>query len=207
MNVKKVKTISFLAANMAFSLMILGAATDHWVGRENEKIHVHEGLFRKCVHHKHNERVICMKPYRHSIPVKLLLTTILLIVTTIFYCIADILYVYLLYTRKEYNEKLEKGLALVLLGALVTLIAAIISYMTYYKSNYYSLKWSYAVCWGAVIGYCTALVFQIIFIVKMGEEEVRGLPERSISLPLHPRRKSSTLYNVLEYFRRRSEHV
>ena len=202
----KVKAISFLAANVAFILLVLGTATDHWAGRENDRLHVYESLFTKCVHHKHSGRVICMKPYRHSIHAKLVMTILLIIMTIILHIIAVILYLYLICIQEEHNGRLEKGLAFILLGALMTLMAGIIIYTTYYDSYYYTLKWSYAVCWGSVIAYFTSLIFQIIYIDKAGEEGFRRKAARSISLPLNGRR-TSTLNDVLAYFRRRSVQV
>ena len=57
-------------ANIAIVCIVVAGATSHWAARENDKRHVYEGLWKKVVHHKHNNNVLVFKPYRGSIPGK-----------------------------------------------------------------------------------------------------------------------------------------
>ena len=52
-------------------------------------------------------------------------------------------------------------------------LTAVIIYTTYYNSNYYSLQWSYAICWAGVLCYFAAIILQIIHIDLSGKEDSR----------------------------------
>ena len=48
----KLQMLSFFVVNSGIALLTVAVISGNWASRENDRIHIYEGLWKKCVHHK-----------------------------------------------------------------------------------------------------------------------------------------------------------
>lgn len=51
----RIHLLAILNSNIGITLLIVSILTKHWAGRESKNMHIYEGLWTRCVHHKRNE--------------------------------------------------------------------------------------------------------------------------------------------------------
>ena len=51
----RIHLLAILNSNTGITLLIVSLLTKHWAGRENRNIYIYEGLWTRCVDHKHDE--------------------------------------------------------------------------------------------------------------------------------------------------------
>lgn len=159
----RIRLTAFLNANLGIILLIIGVATKHWAGRESKKMNIYEGLWTKCTHHKHDENkdVWCRgieTTFGHS-ETQFLAIVIFLFMACFLHIVSFVIALILFFKEGPVLEKVLAGIQLFILLFTITGLAI---YATQYDNNYYTLKWSYALGWGATLCMFAALVFTII---------------------------------------------
>jgi len=168
---KKLQLLSFAIANVAIALLAVAVVTNHWATRETSKLHVYEGLFKKCIYYKIKDYERCIRKYEGDLPPeKLLVTMVALVATAFFHCFIFVLSLFLMCNRLKYYRKTEITLSIFEFLALMTALGSVIVYTISYDSNYYRLQWSYAICWAGVMSYFASLILTIIHIDLAGKK-------------------------------------
>lgn len=160
----RMQLTAFLNANLGIVLLIIAIATDHWAGRESEKLTIYEGLFTKCDEHHHEggRPKFCREltgTWGHE---EYMFTPVLvfLFMACGLHLIGFIMSI-VLFCRRE-NVSLEKALAVVEIFVLISTITGLSIYATTFDDNYYALKWSAALGWGSTLCMLAAFVFTLI---------------------------------------------
>lgn len=163
--------LSFFAANAAIVMLGLSVATSHWSTRENSKLHIYEGLFKKCIYRKITDVLRCKPLYDGDFPPdKLFVTIAALAATAFFHVFIFFTSIFLMCNKMKFYKKTDVALAVLEFFALLCSLTGVIVYTIHYKSNYYRLQYSYAICWGGVLLYFASLILTIIHIDKSGKQ-------------------------------------